>query len=71
MPLYEYDCTHCGEAFEELVSSSTPDDKVECPTCEREGGSVRKLSTFATGGGNKLGSQSSSSHSAPPSSGFS
>ena len=70
MPLYEYNCSYCGEEFEELVTSSTPDDEVECPTCEREGGSVRRLSTFATGG-TRAGSAVSTSFSSPSSSGFS
>lgn len=71
MPMYEYTCRHCGEAFEELVSSTTPDREVECPTCEREGGAVRKLSTFATGGTRSLGSSSRSIPSPAASSGFS
>jgi putative FmdB family regulatory protein len=71
MPMYEYTCSHCGEEFEELVTSTTPDDEVECPACEREGGSVRKLSTFAMGSGHGLGSGGSSAGSSAPSSGFS
>jgi putative FmdB family regulatory protein len=68
MPMYEYHCSLCGEEFEELVSSSTPDSEVECPECEREGGARRKLSTFATGSGGAAVSYGSSS---APSSGFS
>jgi len=72
MPMYEYQCSHCGDEFEELVSSSTPDQEVECPSCEREGGATRKLSTFATsGGGHSLGSLGASSLSGGSSSGFS
>jgi putative FmdB family regulatory protein len=69
MPMYEYHCSHCGEEFEELVSSSTHDSEVECPECEQEGGARRKLSTFATASGGL----SSGGFSAPsaPSSGFS
>jgi putative FmdB family regulatory protein len=68
MPMYEYQCSYCGEEFEELVSNSTPDHEVECPECEREGGAQRKLSTFATSGSGGLGSLGSP---APVSSGFS
>jgi putative FmdB family regulatory protein len=71
MPLYEYTCGHCGEEFEELVSSSTPDTEVECPACEREGLAVRKLSTFATSSGGGAGSLAGSSAAASVGSGFS
>jgi len=30
MPIYEYRCDRCGQAFEELVMSDT---KVACPSC--------------------------------------
>jgi putative FmdB family regulatory protein len=33
MPLYEYQCTDCGAAFELLVRSS---DKPACPNCGSE-----------------------------------
>jgi putative FmdB family regulatory protein len=31
MPIYEYSCKTCGEAFEQLVKS--PDIKINCPQC--------------------------------------
>lgn len=31
MPIFEYRCDQCGQAFEELVFSST---KVACPKCQ-------------------------------------
>ena len=31
MPLYDFECTECGERFEELVASSGP--APPCPTC--------------------------------------
>ena len=55
MPIYEYRCTHCGQDFEELVSSSTPDEEVECPSCD-QAGAERKFSAFAVGGSPTLGS---------------
>lgn len=33
MPLYEYECAACGEAFELLVRSS---EKPACPSCGSE-----------------------------------
>ncbi len=71
MPMYEYQCSLCGEEFEELVSSTTADHEVECPACEREGSAKRKLSTFATSGSHTLGSLGSSSVGGGSSSGFS
>ena len=35
MPMYDYRCKNCSEKFEELVfSSSTSDEKIECPNCK-------------------------------------
>ncbi len=53
MPLYEFQCTECESAFEELVRSSAAVSETKCPKC----GSRqvrRKVSTFASkvsGGG--------------------
>ena len=49
MPIYEYDCSDCGERFEIFVRSS--DQKLLCPECQSEN-IARRLSTFAaTAGG--------------------
>ena len=47
MPIYEYLCADCSDAFEELVSASTTAESVRCPEC---GGTTvtRLLSSFAT-----------------------
>jgi putative FmdB family regulatory protein len=47
MPLYEFQCTECDRAFEELVRTSTAIAEVKCPEC---GGDHvrRKVSTFAS-----------------------
>jgi putative FmdB family regulatory protein len=46
MPVYEYVCTVCRHAFEELVSG---DEKPACPECaSRE--LEKRFSTFATNG---------------------
>jgi putative FmdB family regulatory protein len=33
MPIFEFICESCGEAFEELVRSSSDTSKVICPQC--------------------------------------
>ena len=46
MPIFEYDCPDCGEAFEKLIRDTSGKTRVVCPKC----GSVktrRKLSAFA------------------------
>jgi putative FmdB family regulatory protein len=48
MPLFEYKCTDCGKAFDDLVSH--PDDPVECPFCHSRK-AEKQLSVFAAGAG--------------------
>ena len=44
MPIFDYECKHCGKIYEELVlSSSIPDSDIECPECG-EHQSVRRMS---------------------------
>ena len=43
MPIYEYLCDDCGNAFEKLVRRET---KVDCPSCGRDHVS-QQMSTFA------------------------
>jgi len=44
MPIFEYECRDCHEAFELLVRSDT---RVACPACD--GGNVlKKLSLFSS-----------------------
>lgn len=33
MPIYEYECSKCRKAFEELSRSMSEDEKVSCPAC--------------------------------------
>jgi putative FmdB family regulatory protein len=40
MPLYEYECEHCGKRFEQIQKFSDPPTEV-CPKCGE--GPVRKL----------------------------
>ncbi len=50
MPIYEYECTKCGERFELRRSMSDSDQKVKCPRCGAED-SRRVFSAFATTSG--------------------
>jgi putative FmdB family regulatory protein len=47
MPIYEFVCDECQQAFEELVRSASAIDEVICPGCQSEHVS-KKLSTFAS-----------------------
>jgi putative FmdB family regulatory protein len=49
MPLYEFVCDECGQAFELLVGFSQTSEPQTCPGC---GGAQthRKMSSFAVGG---------------------
>ncbi|MBK9136897.1 MAG: zinc ribbon domain-containing protein [Betaproteobacteria bacterium] len=47
MPIHEYVCQDCGTQFEKLVRTG---DTPECPRC-RSVALEKKLSVFATGGG--------------------
>jgi putative FmdB family regulatory protein len=46
MPVYEYVCQSCSNAFEELVRG---DERVACPECESQR-VEKRFSTFATSG---------------------
>ena len=48
MPIYEYECDHCGHRFEKLVS--TRSRRAACPSCG-QGRGRRLISTFAAHGG--------------------
>lgn len=47
MPMYEYECTTCGNAFDMLRSMSQADTGVVCVQCGSEQ-VQRKLSVFAS-----------------------
>lgn len=47
MPIYEYQCGDCSEAFEILVRTAADGDHVSCPSCTSEH-VTKKFSTFAT-----------------------
>lgn len=49
MPIYEFTCDSCGEAFEQLVWSRTEINDVVCPRCESRN-VRRRMSAFAAMG---------------------
>lgn len=56
MPLYEYECSACGERFEALVSAGEKDTTRPCPKCNSED-IERVPSTFAVGTAKSSASQ--------------
>ncbi|HNS01561.1 MAG TPA: zinc ribbon domain-containing protein [Anaerolineae bacterium] len=36
MPIYEYQCTDCGDDFERFLRSMFSQEKITCPTCGSE-----------------------------------
>jgi putative FmdB family regulatory protein len=46
MPIYEYQCAHCGARFEKLVRNAAQSQDTLCPECGL-GNAKRLLSTFA------------------------
>ena len=46
MPIYEYECTKCGERFELRRSIADSDSEIRCPNCGAEY-PRRVLSVFA------------------------
>ena len=50
MPMYEFKCEKCGEAFEDLATLAEVEaGEVACPACESPE-VTRQMSTFACGG---------------------
>lgn len=48
MPLYEFECSSCGERFEKLMAAADKVNTVECPKCDSR--SVERIpSAFAVG----------------------
>jgi putative FmdB family regulatory protein len=58
MPIYEYECSDCGEPFEEFFLSISTEKEVTCPACDSK--SVKKkISLFGTTAPSSGGSFSS------------
>ena len=47
MPIYEYECTECGNTFSRLQSIGASADGVRCPKCKSKN-VERQLSCFAS-----------------------
>ena len=54
MPLYEYHCSDCGEAFEKVVRFSEADIAPACPNCESTD-TNKLISTIASFGISETG----------------
>ena len=48
MPIYEYECSQCGERFEQFRALRESNSEVKCPKCGAKR-PLRVFSTFATG----------------------
>jgi putative FmdB family regulatory protein len=48
MPIYEYECTACGQKFEKRRGISDSDSELKCPGCGAEK-PRRVFSVFSTG----------------------
>jgi len=49
VPLYEYQCTKCGEQFEVRQTMGADGSKLNCPRCQA-GNPARLMSTFSSAG---------------------
>lgn len=48
MPIYEYECSACGERFERLTAARAQATRAACPSCGAED-AARVPSSFARG----------------------
>ena len=48
MPIYEYICNDCGQAFDKLISTASSTAKVACPNCDSKK-TLKQLSTINVG----------------------
>ena len=46
MPIYKYQCRHCGFMFERVRGQGDSDDEVKCPRCS-SAGPQRVFATFS------------------------
>jgi putative FmdB family regulatory protein len=54
MPIYEYQCTSCGEKFEVMQSMGADGSELKCPKCNTKN-PRRLLSAFFAGGSSTSG----------------
>ena len=66
MPIYEFDCSDCGDTFDKLVRSANRVSEVTCPTCDSHD-VKKKLSLFSSriSGGTRSSSASAQAACAP------
>ena len=69
MPLYEYYCNNCGEAFEKIIRFSEADQVPACPNCESTD-TDKLISTIASFGFSEAGSTNLSNSSCGSGGGF-
>jgi putative FmdB family regulatory protein len=69
MPIYEYECNHCGEPFEKIVRFSEADQIPACPKCESKD-THKKISAVVSFGISGFGAISSSSNGCGSQGGF-
>ncbi len=55
MPIYEYQCTKCGESFEVRQSMGADGSSLNCPKCKAEN-PKRLISSFSNIGSESFGS---------------
>jgi putative FmdB family regulatory protein len=60
MPIFEFQCSECGQPFEELVRSANAIDEVVCPACQ-SANVKKKVSLFASKSSGSLSLSSYSS----------
>jgi len=54
MPIYEYQCSECGEQFEKFVRSMTGEEEITCPKCDSKE-VVKQISLFGGSGSSESG----------------
>jgi putative FmdB family regulatory protein len=69
MPIYEYQCSDCGDEFEKMVRFSEADQNPPCPVCQSQN-TKKKISSFASIGGLLNGNSLSTGSSCGSSGGF-
>lgn len=70
MPLYEYQCSQCGQRFEVLQQMGQGAEGLTCPDCGSER-VAKQLSTFASGSGSSDFAAPAAGGCGPGGSGFS
>jgi putative FmdB family regulatory protein len=69
MPIYEYECNHCGEPFEKMVRFSEAQHIPACPKCESKD-THKKISAVVSFGTSGMGAAGSSTSGCGSSGGF-